>query len=280
VAPSPIPMPSMRESEEVVNTATTPTIVFTSTVQPRPGSRSPGHSPCMSPARASWPFAMRSPNRAAPPCGRHRQRPAQGRPVVLTTHAGRGVTYTEDARRTRRHTRRLGSVWYLAPSGSNGRRWGPVRQLGARRSRCRRRADHGGGRRRVPAALDEQVERAAAGADLDALAAISVSFPHHHGGRLGLPLRPCPDHRLDVEVVAKPTDPREPVDPEVNGSRPSSRPSSVSLPGRRALVAAGSKAIRPPSLPRVTYVGLISLPSHAACSGPPAQRQLARKSWP
>jgi hypothetical protein len=155
-------MPSMRGSEEVVSTATTPTIVFTSTVQPRPGSRSPGHSPCMSPARASWPFAMRSPNRAAPPCGRHRQRPAQGRPVVLTTHAGRGVTYTEDARRTRRHTRRLGPVWYMAPSGSNGRRWGRVRQHGARSSRCSSRADHGGGRRRGLAVLDGLVGLAAA----------------------------------------------------------------------------------------------------------------------
>jgi hypothetical protein len=45
VAPSPIPMPSMRGSEEVVNTATTPTIVFTS---PRDGRGSGVRS---SPAR-------------------------------------------------------------------------------------------------------------------------------------------------------------------------------------------------------------------------------------
>jgi hypothetical protein len=46
-------MHSMRGSEEVVNTATTPNIVFTLTVQPRRGSRCPGRSPCI-PPQSRW----------------------------------------------------------------------------------------------------------------------------------------------------------------------------------------------------------------------------------
>jgi hypothetical protein len=59
--------------------------------------------------------------------------------------------------------------------GVERRRWGRVRQHGARSSRCRRRADHGGGRHRGLAVLDVQVERAAA-LMLEALAG-PVHFP-------------------------------------------------------------------------------------------------------
>lgn len=107
---------------------------------------------------------------------RHRQRPARGRPsfsphtraeewptpripAVPAAHAGTRGAWAQSG------------TW--APSGSNGRRWGRVRQHGARRSRCRRRTDHGGGHHRGLVELDEQV--ATAGPDA---ARLALCIPH------------------------------------------------------------------------------------------------------
>jgi hypothetical protein len=96
---------------------------------------------------------------------RHRQVACAGLPAVHAAHAGSRGAWTQTGIR-------------VVPPRLNGRRWGRVWQHGARRSRCRRRADHGGGRHRGRTDLDVIVERAAA--------PLSTSRPSPlaHGGRL------------------------------------------------------------------------------------------------
>jgi hypothetical protein len=72
-------------------------------------------------------------------------------PAVLATHVGRGVAYAGIARRFPPHTPAhavLGPSQVQCAVRVERPPLGHVRQHGARRSQCRRRADHGGGRHR------------------------------------------------------------------------------------------------------------------------------------